>query len=357
MQPTLMRFIRLSIYPALFFMVACVPVEFASKTAFGHLALMGKMRPISKILLDSNQPQALQDRLAYLLEARQFASDVLLLPDNKSYTFYADIGRDASIYNVFATEEFDFKPITWCFWFIGCLNYKGFFSLKEAQSLSDSLARRGYDSFASKSVAYSTLGWLDDPIVSPMLAWPDWRIVAFIYHELGHQKLYVPHDSTFMESFSCAVATIGTSQWLAAQGELQTLDEFNASEARKLEYIALINQGKVQLQTLYESGATAAQMRIEKQSIIASLRAEHQLLMQQWGGDYFSDWFAQDLNNAHFSQVSTYTALLPAFFQLFEDSGHQWEEFYRRARALAKLGASERTRQLNDLAARWQPSP
>ena len=47
----------------------------------------------------------LRRRLAETEEARAFASDHLLLPRNRSYTTYVDLGRPYVTWNVFAAPE------------------------------------------------------------------------------------------------------------------------------------------------------------------------------------------------------------------------------------------------------------
>ncbi|NIU08190.1 MAG: aminopeptidase, partial [Phycisphaerae bacterium] len=48
-------------------------------------------------------------------QLRDFASNILLLPDNDSYKSYADLQRDYVVHNVFATPELSLKLQSWCF--------------------------------------------------------------------------------------------------------------------------------------------------------------------------------------------------------------------------------------------------
>ena len=62
------------------------------------------------------------------------------------------------------------------------------------------------------AAAYSTLGRFDDPVLSTMMSWDDTQLVAILFHELAHQRLYVKDDSAFNESFATAVETLGMEQ-------------------------------------------------------------------------------------------------------------------------------------------------
>lgn len=336
---------------------ACTPLDYYTKTAMGHLTMLSRMRPIDQMLLDDTVAQTLKDRLIYAVEARQFASDVLLLPDNNSYKNYVDLGRDSANYNIYATPEFDLKPLMWCFPIFGCYSFKGYFSKPEAVAEAERLKARGFDTYVGGSIAFSTGGLFPDPIVSTMFDWADWQVAGTLFHELAHQQLIVPNDSSFTEAFATAVETLGLEAWLTSKGDLVSLDTFNAVEARQKDFLLLNDSGKSQLRTLYSSDKAPEIKRIEKAAIFDAMRAEQVLLTQKWGGPYYTNWFAQDLNNAHLLLVSTYNDLVPAFLQLFEDTNRQWSEFYRRAIDLSKLPKAERTLQLDDLIARWNQVP
>ena len=49
-----------------------------------------------------------------------------------------------------------------------------------------------------------------------MISWSDVRIAAIIFHELTHQLVYVPGDSSFNEGFASVVEVEGVRRWLAA---------------------------------------------------------------------------------------------------------------------------------------------
>ena len=89
-------------------------------------------------------------------------------------------------------------------------------SKRQAERYADSLRRDGYDVFVSGVLAYSTLGWFDDPVLSTFLQLDNARLSALIFHELAHRMLYVPGDTAFNESFATAVEEEGMRRWAAA---------------------------------------------------------------------------------------------------------------------------------------------
>ncbi|MBF3348485.1 aminopeptidase, partial [Pseudomonas aeruginosa] len=86
------------------------------------------------VIADPQRDARLRERLAKAEKARQFASERLGLPDNRSYRLYADIGRPYVVWNVFATPELSLQPVTHCFPIAGCVAYRGYYSEAAARA-------------------------------------------------------------------------------------------------------------------------------------------------------------------------------------------------------------------------------
>ena len=207
------------------------------------------------------------------------------LPDNASYRRYADLQRPYVVWNVFATSEFSVTPKEWCFPFAGCVGYKGYFAQDAAEQLAAELRKHGDDVYTGGVPAYSTLGWLDDPILNTFIHYPDAEIARLIFHELAHQVAYAKGDTTFNESFAVTVEQAGMDRWLAAQGTPQQRHDYEQSQERKQAFVELVEKYRAQLQALYGQPLPAATMRARKQQIFDEMRAEYQELKQQrWDG-------------------------------------------------------------------------
>ena len=176
-------------------LAGCESVHYYGQAVAGHLSLLSRRVPVERGINDPDTDPRLRDSLQMAQEARRFATEVLLLPENASYTAYAPLERDAVTYNVVATPEFSLRPRQWCFLVVGCVNYRGYFSLQDAQDKARALQEAGDDVVITRAAAYSTLGWFNDPIPGPVLRWEPDRMVGLIFHELAHQKLYVADDN------------------------------------------------------------------------------------------------------------------------------------------------------------------
>ncbi len=193
-------------------------------------------------------------KLTLVERARQFAGTQLALSDHGSYHSYADLGRDYVVWNVFAAPELSLTPLSACYPFIGCVDYRGFFSEARARLHAATLQARGYDTFVGGVAAYSTLGWLNDPVLNTVLRRDDVHLVDIIFHELAHQRLYIVDDTTFNESFAMAVARAGVTRWLA--DDAPALARYRAGLAREADFIALLRDFTQRLTRAYAARST-----------------------------------------------------------------------------------------------------
>jgi predicted aminopeptidase len=313
------------------------------QSAEGQLSLMSKREPIDAVIEAPSTPQKLRAQLKSVTAIRNFASRDLGLPDNGSYRKYADIGRPYVVWNVVAAPEFSIEPKRWCFPIVGCVAYRGYFVEARARRFAGKLHAQGFDVVVGGVAAYSTLGHFDDPILSTMVSWNDVELASIIFHELTHQLLYVSNDAAFNEALATTVEEEGVRRWLEAQGRGQDLQQHLIEQRRYLEVIALMNETREQLATLYASGLPPPLMRDKKREAFESLRDSYGALRQQWGGrGPFDAWFAKDINNAHLASIATYFACVPGFERELKAVGGNLPAFYRRVRELAKLDQEHR---------------
>lgn len=329
----------------------CGSLRFYSQSIRGGLEVLLKRRSIDKLLASSGTPDDLKARLRLVRDIRTFATEALSLPDNGSYRHYTDLDRPYAVWNVVAAPELSTDPLVWCFPFAGCVSYRGYFAEAGAERFAARLAAEGYDTSVGGVTTYSTLGWFKDPVLNTFLHLPDERLAGVLFHELAHQRVYLPGDTTFNESFATVVELEGVRRWLAARQDPEaeaTLAAYRQAEARAERFTELVLTFRERLATTYQSDHDAAWKRERKAALFAELQTEYrQLRDEEWEGyGGYDGWFARDLNNAHLAAVGAYHELVPAFEHLLQEAGGDLEAFYRRVEALAKLPAEERRGEL-----------
>jgi len=314
--------------------ITLLPGCYYMQAAKGQWDLTRKREPIAEILADETTSPELAARLRLIQEARQFSIDVLGLPDNKTYRSYADIERDYVVWNVFAAPEFSMQAKTWCFPVAGCVSYRGYFSKENAQHEAGRLADKGYDVAVGGVAAYSTLGKLNDPVVSSMMNWDDTQLVGVLFHELAHQVLYVKGDSGFNESFATAVEEFGLQRWLELRGETGEVAKYRERRELRQDLMALVATAREGLELTYEADLAEDARRVAKKRRLAQLAADIAVRMQESGRDP-ANWLGGELNNARLVSMTLYEGRLPEFRALFAQCEQSIRCFFDEARALA----------------------
>ncbi len=316
----------------------------------GHTDLMQRRRPVAEVIDDDASTEALKQRLELVQAARDYAAHELLLPDNDSYRSYADLERDYVVWNVFAAPEFSLEPKTWCYPVAGCVAYRGYFDEQNARKLEARLQEDGFDVWVGGVAAYSTLGRFADPVLNTMMRWSDVDLIATMFHELAHQKLYVKGDSAFNESFATAVADIGVERWLHDTGEIDRLAAYTSRKGLRRSLFALVRESRSALDSLYGSAMPVEEMRERKAALLAALSADAQRLVDEAGGGA-RNWLAAPLNNARLVSSNLYEGRVNAFRALFERCEQDLACFHARAESISEMENAERRAALDALAA------
>ncbi len=325
----------------------CAQLSYYTQAAQGQLGLVASAKPIDQWLADPKVSDQLKQRLTRAQQIRKFAVQELGLPDNGSYTRYAELNRPYVVWNVIATPELSMKPVQWCFPVAGCVDYRGYYRKEDAQRFAHNLRSQGYEVRVSGVPAYSTLGWFNDPVLSTFIAYPEAEVARMLFHELAHQVAYAPGDTPFNESFATTVESIGVEQWLDKHGNPDSREHYNEFRQRKRDFIDLLTQHRQRLEEVFASDISDDEKRNQKALVIASLKQSYQQIKEaKWGGyPGYDQWFSEPITNAHFVLVATYEELVPAFQALHAKSG-SLKKFYADVQVMAKQNKARRREQL-----------
>lgn len=327
----------------------CSTVSYYSQAVGGHLKLMSAREPIDELLASEETDPELKKKLQTLVDARQFAANTLKLPDNESYNTYAATGRRYVTWNVVAAEEFSLRAKTWCFPVAGCVSYKGYFAEEDAIAYGEELAEENLDVVIGGATAYSTLGWFDDPVLDTMLNGGDIRYVGTLFHELGHQVLYIKDDSNFNEAFATFVEQEGLRIWLRERGEAERIELYNNFQKRGEGFADLLKKTRANLIALYKEDIADDLKREKKQGVFDQMQLDYQDLKDSWDGySGYDGWFSRELNNARLISVATYRRFIPAFAAMYADVDKDLPAFYEKAKSVADLPAEQRTKIMDE---------
>ena len=108
------------------------------------------------------------------------------------------------------------KPYTWWFPIVGYVPYRGYFDESDATAEAAALEAQGLDTMVRPAVAFSSLGFFDDPVLSNLLMLDRVELAGVLIHELFHRTYYMPSNAMFNESAADYVGSAGAVAFFAA---------------------------------------------------------------------------------------------------------------------------------------------
>ncbi len=326
-------------------LVSCRAVSYYTQAAQGQWRILHGAVPVEKVLADPSVPDKIKEKLQLVAELRRFAAKELHLPAESQYDHYCDLQRPYVVWVVFAAPEFSVEAKTWWYPLVGSLKYRGYFREADAKAEADRLRARGCDVFMAGTEAYSTLGWLRDPVLNTFLNRSDADLAELVFHELTHQRLYLSGDTDFNEAFATAVGEAGTRRWLQSKGRSRELEVYESGKRFQRAVISALLACRDRLNTLYgeppEGGESALRGRkaAELQTLrktVRQLRLDHGVTAPAKGAP------TTRLNNASLNSAAAYYTLLPGFERILGEVQGDIGGFFARVEAMKPLSREQR---------------
>lgn len=321
-----MRWLRsLLVLVALTWLQGCggqLGVGYLAQAAEGQFWLLRSRRPLGEVVADPTTPEATRAMLAEVPKIKQFGEQQGLKATS-NYAHYVDVGSPAVTWVVSACDPLAFRPRVWKFPIIGAITYVGWFDRDEAKEHAVRLKSQGLDVDLRGAGAYSTLGWLPDPVLSSMLHPGDGALgglVDVVLHESVHATYYLNGQSFLNESLATFVARRLTRDYLnQTRGpENRELTAYEADQQYGNKRRKGLHQVYEELDGLYRSDLPREEKLARKERIIADAQ-------QRYGG--------RPLNNAVLIQYQTYGSDHEDFEALFARCGG-WPPFWEAIRSI-----------------------
>lgn len=339
---------------AVFFLSSCSELGFYWQAASGHLELLNHKQDIQELLESPETSAELKRKLKLVESVRTFASGNMGLPDNAAYTAYVELGRPFVTMVVTAAQPLELKAQQWCYWFVGCQEYRGYFDEADAEAFALEMKEQKLDVSVGGVSAYSTLGWLNkpwlpnyfsDPVLSTFLLKHDAELIATLIHEMAHQIVYVNNDTAFNESFAVFVEQEGLRQFLDVAenstfiaGKVEKTYQWylSASKDRRL-FRELVNTTFEKMESMFAENISDTEKLQKKEQLFAELHENYENRKKEIQVLSYDNWFDKKLNNSHLLGVQRYHSQVDKFARIFEENGQQWPQFFAAVRKLSKL--------------------
>jgi predicted aminopeptidase len=299
------------------------------RQAKGQLKIIFNTRPVADVMADKTFPDSLKKRIELIQEIKQFAVDSLGLNPSENYTTFYDQHGKPILWVMTACEPFELKAKKWHFPIVGTFSYKGHFEKALADKEIAEFKKQGFDTQLNEVSAWSTLGYLKDPILSSMLYYSDARLAALIIHELTHGTLFVKNNLEFNENLADFIGEYGAIRFLAYKygKDSEELKKYERSKKFSDAYSAHLIRGAKLLDSLYRNfnkSLTITQKTSHKFDLIEEIIASTDTLMK---GEMQSlrknRKRTSQVNNAYFIGYLTYQSKQNQFEEEFRTKFNQ----------------------------------
>lgn len=290
----------------------------------GQLGLLTRQQRVETVLRNGTLSEDDQKKLRLVLDVRQFAMDQLGLNADNSYTKFVDVGRPYVVYGLSAAPKDALQPYTWRFPIVGRVPYKGYFKEKLALREAQALQERGYDTYVRGVRAYSTLGYLNDPILSTMLAYHEFSLIDTIIHELVHRTVWIDGSVSFNESFASFVADKGVQAYLTHRdgANAPAYQLYQDIQADRDVFRAYMLGIVSQLEALYRESISREAKLERREAIFAAARTHYPSVLPRMKTKSYARFFeARELNNAVMLSFRRYNQDMGFFEKALADNG------------------------------------
>ena len=206
-----------------------------------------------------------------------------------------------------------------------------------AKEYSANLQSQGFDVYVGEAIAYSTLGWFNDPLLSTFLDDTDEELAETLFHELTHRTYYLKGDTMFNESFATTFAQKSVQLWLKEKGEDKRLEKYRKKMKRRDEFRSLLQEIKNELSLIYKNTNNDSEdiLQKRKQDSIQSFKATCTALRKKWNSPKsLESWIDEEINNAKIAATSVYLLKVPYFNQLWDQANQDPNAYLEMVKAL-----------------------
>jgi predicted aminopeptidase len=306
--------------------------------ARGQIRLLNGSVPVEEALEGETLTLSQKDRLALVSGIKDFGEREFALKKTKNYETIYMGGPQHTIYVVSAAPKDRLSLVTWWFPVVGHVPYLGFFDLEKAKKERKKLLEKDLDVIIGIADAYSTLGWLKDPITLNMMDGSIKDLVEIILHEMTHTTLYVKGQGEFNEGLAVLVGKYGALLFLQNMyGPTHPLTvEARRSIKDERMFCSFINTLFTRLEDLYQSPLDYPMKLEKREKIFSESRERFDHLKTEFKTNQFLRFGENGLNNAYLMSVGLYHRQFNFFESVFKKNGNSIKKTLIFFQALAK---------------------
>ena len=310
-----------------------LPLIILSLTGCGNLLYLSKLGwhqssitfhsvPVEEVLENQGVDHEAKEKIRFIQEVKRYGEEKLGLARTKSYSKYFEV-KGPVLHVITASERDCLQLYHWDFPIVGKVTYKSFFTKEGILKEKRFLETKGYDTFVQRAGAYSTLGWLKDPIFSSMLQWDEATLANLILHEMTHATLYFRGQTDFNEQIATFVGNQGAVDFLIEKygnGSKEMVEAIHCQED-DLAFSRWIDQACQQLSNFYAREISRDEKLRGREELFHRLKEDFKETMASFKTESYRNLVKVDINNAVLLAYRRYIHRLEDFQTLYEQLG------------------------------------
>ena len=304
-------------------LTGCGNILYLSKLGWHQSLITFHSVPVEEVLESKGVDREAKDKIRFIQEVKRYGEERLGLTRTKSYSKYFEV-KGPVLHVITASERDCLQLYHWDFPIVGEVTYKGFFTKEGVLKEKRSLETKGYDTFVQGAGAYSTLGWLKDPIFSSMLQWDEATLANLILHEMTHATLYFKGQTDFNEQIATFVGNQGAVDFLAEKYGNGSKEEVEAIHCQEddLSFSRWIDQACQQLSNFYAREISRDEKLRGREELFRRLKEDFKETMTSFRTEGYRNLAKVDINNAVLLAYRRYIHRLEDFQTLYHTLGN-----------------------------------
>ncbi|MBS3906880.1 MAG: aminopeptidase [Syntrophaceae bacterium] len=320
-----------------FLLTGCGNLFYFSKLGWHQSFITFQSVPVQEVLRDEALEDEEKKKIRIIQEVKRYGEERLGLRRTGSYTKFFEVKRPV-LHIITASEKDRLHLHHWNFPIIGRATYKSFFTKEGALKEKTFLERKGYDTYLQQAAAYSTLGWLKDPIFSTMLKWDEPTLSNIILHEMAHATVYFKGETDLNEQLATFIGNQGAIHFLTEKYGPGSKEAALAIDYQgdDLLFSKWVDQAYKRLSEFYDQPISREEKVRGREEIFQSIQEKFKEMHDQFKTDCYKGFERKKMNNAALMAYRRYFHRPDRFEALYERLGRDLRkvvEFFKEMKA------------------------
>ena len=185
----------------------CAKLGYLTEQGIGQVKLQWSGTKNEELLKDPKVSSVVKRKILLVEEYKKFFYDYFNQKSSSIYTKTTILPDKAVTYLVIASPHTKIKAHEFNFPIMGSFPYIGFFSLNSAKKFAKNLQQdENLVTWIRPVYAYSTLGYLEDRILSSFFEYTDVELAELVFHELFHTIFFIKDEVDLNENLASLYA-------------------------------------------------------------------------------------------------------------------------------------------------------